>query len=352
MTGNLVAGNLIGTDVTGTKPLGNLLDGVHFQQNASINTVGGTAVGAGNVIAFNGGNGVTVGVGVTDGSTGDAILQNVIYGNAKLGIDLGDNGVTLNDSSGHSGPNLYQDFPVLTSALTTRGTTVIAGTLSGSPDTTYRVVFFSNPSADPSGYGQGETFLTFANVTTNSAGTATFSIHTPGVVAPGQSISATATDPTGDTSEFAADVSVIGATTTTLVSSANPSVRGQTVTFTATVAAAAPGAGTPTGEVTFYDGLTVLATVPLNSGTASLSTSSLRTGTHRIRAIYDGSSDFKTSQAVLSQVVRPVAGRSAATAAVAIDQAIAALTDDPLDGSIVTDLAVATGSTTHRRHGV
>jgi hypothetical protein len=217
VTSNVVAGNLIGTDVTGTKPLGNLLDGVHFQENASNNTIGGPAAGAGNLIAFNGGNGVTVGAAATDDCNGDAILGNSIVANAKLGIDLGNDGVTLNDSMGHSGPNLFQDFPVLTSALTFNGSTTITGTLSGSPGTTYRVEFFSNAAADPSGYGQGQTFLTFADVTAGPSGTASFTVETPSPVSIGQFITATATDPTGNTSEFSADLmnSPLGVTSLT-----------------------------------------------------------------------------------------------------------------------------------------
>src|SRR5262249_58437238 len=58
-------------------------------------------------------------------------------------------------------------------------------------------------------------------------------------------------------------------TSTSLASSANPSVFGQTVIFTATVTANAPGRGTPTGTMTFLDGTTVLGTSSLSGGTAS-----------------------------------------------------------------------------------
>ena len=54
-------------------------------------------------------------------------------------------------------------------------------------------------------------------------------------------------------------------TTTTLTSSANPSVYGQAVTFTATVTADSPGAGTPTGTVTFKEGSTILGTATLDA---------------------------------------------------------------------------------------
>ncbi len=206
VTGTLVEGNLIGTDITGTQPLGNLLDGVHIQDSASNSTIGGTVAGAGNLIANNGANGVTVGSSPSDNSVGDAILENLIYANAKLGIDLGNDGVTLNDSIGHTGPNLFQDFPVLTSALTIDGQTTITGTISGSPDTTYCVEVFSDATADPSGYGQGQTYLTFVDVTTNATGTASFTVTTSSAVAAGRFITATATDPAGDTSEFSADI--------------------------------------------------------------------------------------------------------------------------------------------------
>ena len=92
---------------------------------------------------------------------------------------------------------------------------------------------------------------------------------------------------------------------TTVVSSANPSSSGQAVTFTATVNAVSPGSGTPTGTVTFYDGSTTLGTATLNgTGTASFTTSSLSVGSHSIKVSYGGDADFKAStSAVLKQVV-------------------------------------------------
>ena len=92
-------------------------------------------------------------------------------------------------------------------------------------------------------------------------------------------------------------------TTATLVSSASPSVYGQSVTFTATVSANAPGSGTPSGSVTFMDGTTKLGTVTLSGGTASYNTAKLATGLHTITAAYNGSSSFTTSSAELSQLV-------------------------------------------------
>src|SRR5207302_380793 len=67
--------------------------------------------------------------------------------------------------------------------------------------------------------------------------------------------------------------------------------------FTATVTPVAPGAGTPTGTVTFKDGSTILTTVALSAGKATFATSALTTAGpgHSITAVYNGSGDFNTS---------------------------------------------------------
>jgi hypothetical protein len=94
------------------------------------------------------------------------------------------------------------------------------------------------------------------------------------------------------------------ATTTTLTSSVNPGNIGQPMTFTATVTAAG-GFGTPTGTVTFLDGATALGAVALSGNTASLSISSLATGSHAITAVYGGNASFTGSTSpVLAEVVR------------------------------------------------
>jgi hypothetical protein len=93
-------------------------------------------------------------------------------------------------------------------------------------------------------------------------------------------------------------------TATSLASSVNPTVYGQSVTFTATVSAAAPGSGTPTGTVTFMDGATTLGTGTLSGGTASFTTSSLAAGSHSITAVYGGNPSFNAStSSALGQTV-------------------------------------------------
>jgi hypothetical protein len=98
-------------------------------------------------------------------------------------------------------------------------------------------------------------------------------------------------------------------TTTTLSSSANPSSFGQPVTFTATLGVVAPGAGIPTGMVTFKDGNTVLGTATLQVvngvAQAQFATTGLQKGKHSITAVYGGDADFLTStSAVLTQTVQ------------------------------------------------
>jgi hypothetical protein len=202
---NVVAGNRIGTTADGTAALpNNGPAGIYIHKGSSNNTVGGTATGAGNVIAYNHGVGVIIGSSASDACANDAILGNAIFANGKLGIDLGNNGVTLNDSSGHTGPNLFQNFPVLSTAVSSGGSTTITGTLTSTANTSFRVELFANITADPSGYGEGQTYLGFVTVTTNASGQGSFRF-TVNQDLGNQWISATATDPNGDTSEFAQD---------------------------------------------------------------------------------------------------------------------------------------------------
>ena len=197
---NVVQGNFIGTDVTGTAALGNSVLGVYSQgQN---NTIGGTAPGAGNVIAFNGENGVMIRSG-----TGNAIRGNSIHSNIGIGINLqttdSDNTVTPNDpGDGDSGANTLQNFPVLTAVTVAGATTTIDGTLDSLPNMTFTLDFYRSPSADASGYGEGEVYLGSANVTTTGSGPKSFSIPLATAVPSGEFVSATATDPSGNTSEF------------------------------------------------------------------------------------------------------------------------------------------------------
>ena len=205
----LIQGNFIGTAVNGTANLGNGASGIFVQDNND--TIGGTVAGAGNVIAFNGQKNAGItnssGVYLISSGTGDAILGNSIFSNAGLGIDLPsatENSfrVTPNDlGDADTGANNLQNFPVLESVSSSGGMTNITGRLNSAASTTYRIEFFANDAIDPSSYGEGQIFLGFKSVTTNASGNANFTTMVPQIAA-GRRVTATATDPMGNTSEF------------------------------------------------------------------------------------------------------------------------------------------------------
>lgn len=204
--GTLVEGNWIGL-TPGGSALPNGGAGVLVSGGLN-NTIGGTASGDGNFIANNRAAGIAVVNIPGANATGNSILGNSIFSNGGLGIDLNNDGVTLNTPGGpHTGPNNLQNFPVLTSAAVGASGTVVAGTLNSTPGAVFRIEFFASPAADPSGYGQGKTFLGFTLVTTNAAGNATFTAVLPAVPA-GNFLTATAIDSAGNTSEFAQSLQV------------------------------------------------------------------------------------------------------------------------------------------------
>lgn len=201
--GGTIGGNRIGTDVGGTASLGNALDGITVIANSSKIFI------SSNLIAFNGGAGVSIGIDSSDETNDNWILQNSIHDNGGLGIDLGADGVTANnDCDNGRGPNLLQNFPVLTSAVPSGTGTTIRGTLNSAPNSTFKLQFFSNTSCDPSGFGEGETYLAGTAggvlVTTDASCSVSFEITLPVSVPLGSFVTATATDAAGNTSEFSA----------------------------------------------------------------------------------------------------------------------------------------------------
>jgi len=168
------------------------------EASAAGSVVGGTAVGAGNVIAFQGGAGVFVASG-----TRHQIRRNTIFANAGLGIDLAPQGVTPNDAGdGDAGANNLQNFPVLTAVTSTATATTIAGSLNSVASSGFTIEFFRNLSCDGPVNGEGRLFLRAVAVTTNASGNASFSVTVTPAVPVGQIVTATATrTATGDTSE-------------------------------------------------------------------------------------------------------------------------------------------------------
>jgi parallel beta-helix repeat protein len=197
-----IRGNKIGTDITGTLAIANSEDGIQIASGASNNTIGGQLAGQGNTIAFNARNGVRVLTG-----TGNRISGNSIFSNGTLGIDLIPvvAGVTPNDPLDlDSGPNGLQNFPVILTAGSDGVVTLITGTISSSINTNLTIEFFSSPSPDPSGFGEGKTYLGSITVNTGVTGTVPF-IASVAASPVGSVITSTATTAAGDTSEFSGD---------------------------------------------------------------------------------------------------------------------------------------------------
>jgi hypothetical protein len=208
-----VQGNFIGTNAAGTGALGNTHHGVAVAGASHDNLIGGKQVGAGNNIAFNGGVGVLIGSDAAQGGVGlstaagvnNSVLRNSIHSNGGLGIDLGPfDGVTPNDSfDSDTGPNNLRNFPVVLDADAGDGGTLVSGTYSGSSNQVYRLEFYADPSPDPSGHGEGRTFLGSLTVFQPSGTeTITFEHLFPVEANPGSAVSGTATDQSGNTSEF------------------------------------------------------------------------------------------------------------------------------------------------------
>lgn len=151
-----ILGNYIGTDVTGTKPLPNEGNGLRSESSAGGNRIGGPSPGDGNTIAFNGKNGVLIFSGLA--AINNSIRRNSIFSNGLLGIDLNGDGVTLNDSGdGDIGANNLQNYPILTSVTSDGAQTTITGTLNSVPNSTYSLHFYSSSACDGSGNGEGAT---------------------------------------------------------------------------------------------------------------------------------------------------------------------------------------------------
>jgi hypothetical protein len=274
-TGNVVLGNAIGLSYDRAVPAGNGRDGVRIVLGANRNDIGTAAVTEpANYIGANGGCGVRIqsagtdlnrilnnriglvglgnhehGVLIADGAqnnsvsarntithndgagiavTGAATLDNVLVANninwnGGLGIDLGADGITPNDPlDADSGPDSLQNSPVLTSANLAPGNVLtVDGVLQSTPNSHFVIIFYMSPSADPSGYGEGEENIGTALVDTDAAGNATIHyVSTPSyVIDPTWVISATASQSLiGGTSEFSKAIGIIDNTPPTVTS--------------------------------------------------------------------------------------------------------------------------------------
>ena len=194
---NQIKGNYIGVAADGVTLLGNGSAGIRIEYGSHDNHIGGGLEGDGNIIAYNASMHPDTGIVIVDeGSDGNRISHNSIYDNTDLGIDLGDDGVTCDSGPSADEPNHFMPCPVIDSATTS----LVSGTTC--PNCIVEV-FIADP--DPSGYGEGRTFLGDTETTDGD-----FSVPVSGVEACDW-ITATAigqNEEYGNTSEFALNVQV------------------------------------------------------------------------------------------------------------------------------------------------
>jgi hypothetical protein len=194
-----VQGNRIGRNAAGDGALGNGSHGVHVAAGGLV-----TSTFSGNTIAHNGGAGVAL---LAGAASQVSLLANRLHDNGGLGIDLGADGVTANDGLTTAGaPNVHIDHPVITGAgvaaaqdsLTAFGA---VGTGSGQAAFAGARVEFFKSAVDPSGHGEGQVYLGFLTADANGrfSGSIAFAA---GTLAIGDVVTATATDASGNTSEF------------------------------------------------------------------------------------------------------------------------------------------------------
>lgn len=238
---NTIQGNYIGTSSDGSINAGLIQNaGIILSANSSSNTIGGVASGAGNRIAGNNGAGilineVTIPGPFTVSPMNNTILGNTVYGTSSgainsftypgIGIDIAgveldggfaivdalNEGPNANDATDvDSGANGYMNYPVLNSAKQTDSQLKLNLDLDAADSTLndqYRVEIFANDSADSSGYGEGQTYLGAATISSGNGQDATITLPS-GTNLTGKVLSATTTALSntgtgfGSTSEF------------------------------------------------------------------------------------------------------------------------------------------------------
>ena len=242
-TGVTIQGNAIGVGANGTSQIvsGNIEDLIYIggspRGHADL-LIGGSGTGQGNTLAFSSRSGIridstgsniqVIGNTIRDNTRNGiylvntsraAMVSNRIYANGMTGIDLGENGVTTNDAGdGDSGPNDLLNFPQITAVRVAGAAQLQYNVTLDAPAAAsgYRIEFFANSAADPSGFGEGERYLGHVDIS-HAGGSQTYmgQLTTQVPIAVGDIISATATRRTAGgtwdtTSEFSAVATALG----------------------------------------------------------------------------------------------------------------------------------------------
>lgn len=219
---NLIAYNHIGVNTNNSGFVGNTGDGIGLinSPNNMIdnNVINGNYDNAVNLVGNSGGSRVTNNLIVANGGNGVlvpttynvAIQQNNIASNGKLGVDLGQNHITINDwNDGDAGANNQQNYPEVYSVHSKNGASYVSGTINSQPNTKYRLEFFQSDSCNagkPGNYGEGQQFMGGIDSTTDQFGNVVYTFAPSSALQGNKYITATATRYVGpipaETSEF------------------------------------------------------------------------------------------------------------------------------------------------------
>jgi hypothetical protein len=156
------------------------------------------------------------GVRIRDNTSANVIRGNSFFSNGGasangLAIDLGADGMTPNDvGDSDGGANSLQNFPVL-GAAAGRYVTSVAGTLNSRANANFTIDLYGNSISEPGGHGEGERWLGSVVVTTGSSGNGVFSATLTNLFGAGPLLTATATDASGNTSEFCLGAAIAAA---------------------------------------------------------------------------------------------------------------------------------------------
>ncbi len=204
---NQIIGNYIGTDISGQPDLGNGTNGIGVFYGSKNILIGGTEYNSGNVIAGNNGAGIILSDWTAPTCTGIRISGNMIYANANgLGIEINMDGVTPNDPGDtDTGNNNIMNYPVLTDATVTQGKLHITGSIDTQNPETVTVEFFANPVPYPGGDPSGYGEGEIYLGKCQPDLQGAINTILP-IVKPGTLITTTATDAAGNTSEFSASI--------------------------------------------------------------------------------------------------------------------------------------------------
>jgi hypothetical protein len=332
VTGNTIAGNYIGTDATGTLARGNVSSGVYFDTGANGNTVGGTAAGAGNLIAFNGAEGVRV---TGANTTGNRIARNAIHSNTGLGIDIAGAGQTPNNGSkSNTLGNADMDSPVIGTALLSGGNLTLSGYVgSAAGQATFgsATVEVFKALADSSGFGQGQTYL--GSLTADASGNFSGTLAVSGVTT-ADGVTATATDSTNNTSEFGANASLGLPVSGTVFEDLNyGGGAGRSL-------AASGGAGVAGARVELYDNSGAFVSATTTAAGGAYTFTGVATGAYTVRVVNATVLSTRTGASASQVGVMTYRTEAASGAAVAVTDHVGGL--DPASA----DAAAGAGGTT------